>query len=276
MGWNDFDVPAGNLLQVKITSNIDTRKQECSGIRVDGRTLVDTGIDNSSAGSFTAEELTFDSPKDLVNFRPGDVVQNPNVKVVSNADAANSKMTVDGGRWSDGSGVPSDQNQDDAWSDYFFCDAGFYGPTATFLGPIGAFDGDPNTACLPDTGQGNTPGSFIPPTPIPFNTLKLTFLMEGSGNKCEVNAGSGLVDITSSISSNTYTTTTPGNLTEIKIAGNDAYKYIGLALVEVDGKILVDPGQSQVTGPLCQGTGEYVSHTANTLELTNAGGRWMC
>ena len=30
-----------------------------------------------------------------------------------------------------------------------------------------------------------------------------------------------------------------------------------------------------VTGPLCQGTGDYVSHTANTLELTNAGGRWI-
>ena len=29
-----------------------------------------------------------------------------------------------------------------------------------------------------------------------------------------------------------------------------------------------------VTGPLCQGTGDYVSHTANTLELSDPGDRW--
>ena len=44
-------------------------------IKVNGRILVLPGIDNSSAGSFQENELTFNSPQDIVNFRPGDVVR---------------------------------------------------------------------------------------------------------------------------------------------------------------------------------------------------------
>ena len=44
--------------------------------------------------------------------------------------------------------------------------------------------------------------------------------------------------------------------------------------MQVDDKTLIDGLATKVTGPLCQGTGEYVSHTANTLELTNAADRW--
>ena len=48
-----------------------------------------------------------------------------------------------------------------------------------------------------------------------------------------------------------------------------------IVAMDLDGSRLVDPeGQTQVTGLTYQGTGDYVSHTANTLELTNAGGRW--
>ena len=48
-------------------------------------------------------------------------------------------------------------------------------------------------------------------------------------------------------------------------SGNDWY---------IDSDAFVEY-QDHVTGPLSQGTGEYVSHDGITLELTNPGGRWI-
>ena len=89
-----------------------------------------------------------------------------------------------------------------------------------------------------------------------------------------------------------------GNLLSVSSAGGEGASASTIGLIKVDDKIIadatsfsvvstddiannkliVDGGSwsdgDTVTGPLCQGTGNYVSHTANTLELTNAGGRW--
>ena len=60
---------------------------------------------------------------------------------------------------------------------------------------------------------------------------------------------------------------------------NPAVKVISTGYAQGSNTMVVDGGTwangETVTGPVCQGTGEYVSHTANTLELTNAGGRWV-
>ena len=48
--------------------------------------------------------------------------------------------------------------------------------------------------------------------------------------------------------------------------------------IKINDKLLVDPNtfpvQNKVTGPLCQGTGDYVSHDGTTINLENVADRW--
>ena len=74
-----------------------------AGIEVDGVKVVE------GAGYAT---LTFPTNNNFDCFEPGDVVQDPDVKVISKEpDATPPTITVDGGDWagSDGSGTPGEQ-----------------------------------------------------------------------------------------------------------------------------------------------------------------------
>ena len=71
-----------------------------SGIQIDGEYLFDGQT-----------QLTFPTSNGFNCFDPGDVVQDPDVKVISKDDSNPFTITVDGGEWtgSDGSGTPGEQ-----------------------------------------------------------------------------------------------------------------------------------------------------------------------
>ena len=194
------------------------------------------------------------------------------VKVVSTDDIANNKLTVSGGSWSEGSGVPADENQDEVWSDYVT--GTLY---SSFYKTTRGFDGDPST----QTGGDLT---FRPPSPIPCSKIRVTTTRHPTSPQPVYLNG---VDISSQIPSGTLDQQFPIEF-DIPNGGDEFVSWQcdpggqesgwwSLIEVYVDSqwvKLINAVGQTQVTGPLCQGTGEYVSHTANTLELTNVGDRW--
>ena len=67
-----FNSDISKISVSRVNSGVDTTTF-LNGIFIDGKLLVDTSIDSSGAGTYS--ELEFNSPKDIVNFRPGDVVQ---------------------------------------------------------------------------------------------------------------------------------------------------------------------------------------------------------
>ena len=185
-------------------------------------------------------------------------------------------MTVDGGDWSDGSGVPADQNQDEVWSKLTTINNNNNGIPES---PISnAFDGNKTTYCVSAPG-GDTTGNLA--------KFRLTYSFNGvTSVKIATQATTHSEIIRFSDGSQQEITPAPGDQFVTVAAPPASFDWIELEMqsdnvsarlgaIEINGKVLVDAtGQTKVTGPLCQGTGDYVSHTANTLELTNAGGRW--
>ena len=180
---------------------------------------------------------------------------------VVSTDVASSKLTVDGGAWSDDSDaiVYSDGGDDDelyrfSWKDTFAAGALNYTGNAWVRE-------DPATFTLPDSVSGT-----------------LTIYAGGTGSSegtvtANINGVTSTVTFNNSSEKDTFTnfTVTGGESIVFTPTGIGAF----IVAMDLDGSRLVDPeGQTQVTGLTYQGTGDYVSHTANTLELTNAGGRW--
>ena len=187
------------------------------------------------------------------------------VSVVS-TDAAASKMVVDGGDWSDGSGVPDGQNRDDVWSNY--------GDVSNW---INAFDGDLTSgthATVSDRGAAywNIGSSNAIP-----GTLELYFANGGfsATNWLEINGVPTSLDVTGPNQGKWLEIAGVTELYSINLLNPSDDVWGSISGIRVGGKVLVDgTGQTKVTGPVCQGTGEYVSYTANTFELTNVGDRW--
>ena len=92
-------------------------------------------FDGSTAVDYNAPIIT---PKD-------------EVKVVS-TDVDNNTMVVDGGEWSDGSGVPAGQNQDEIWSKYVEYDASGMDPGYP---AVNGFDGSSDTMTI-SSAMGST------------------------------------------------------------------------------------------------------------------------
>ena len=166
--------------------------------------------------------------------------------------------------------MPSDQNQDEVWSQ--FVDTGSF-TIEDGRGPELGFDGNLTTSCavnaqnsiyyiyLKDPSFANKEVEVYSSNPNETGLRYLTL----NGDRSDVmserwySLGNAAADGTATIG----------------VGSTSVSIRTTFRAVRIDGKILVDPtGQTQVTGPLCQGTGDYVSHTGNTLELTNAGGRW--
>ena len=192
----------------------------------------------------------------------GKVLVDPtNIYSVVSTDADNSKMVVDGGAWSDDSDaiVYSDGGDDDelyrfSWKDTFAAGALNYTGNAWVRE-------DPATFTLPDSVSGT-----------------LTIYAGGTGSSegtvtANINGVTSTVTFNNSSEKDTFTnfTVTGGESIVFTPTGIGAF----IVAMDLDGSRLVDPeGQTQVTGLTYQGTGDYVSHTANTLELTNAADRW--
>ena len=205
----------------------------------------------------------------------GKILVDPTVtaRVVS-TNKDDSQITVDGGDWSDGSGVPDDQNQDQVWSSYLSGKKSDDTDVSVET-PGEAFDGLPLT-----TATISQYGSTIIFNGTLSNVDTLRLKLNGTGTSGETMLVSGNGIITTTIPTGAsglqdITLAAPGgNVSNINIqVGPNTYAR--LAQVEVNGKILVDPtGARDLSAGPFVGTGDYVSHTANTLELTNAAGRW--
>ena len=221
-------------------------------------------------------ELTFASDKDIENFRRGDVVQSPDVKVVSTNKAA-SQITVDGGTWK----TDNMFDQSQVWSNNVSING-----SGTFLdgqGPTGAFDGgfggDNRATYTGATGRGNY-AKWVPDSGYTNVNLRVFYLCGNSGP-------------TFIALDNTYYSQSTAIVNQWVDFGNVSFSEIrwgnddgtsdrngaNVYAIEINGKILVDtgvepPGDTNLSAGPFVGTGEYVSHTANTLELTNAAGRW--
>ena len=152
------------------------------------------------------------------------------------------------------------------------------------------FDGD-NTTYYTRNNTGNSVSTFTGFDSITSLTILGSTYSSGvaGGGSIIVNQGEAdEVDITSQIplGANPATgaavetaITGVSSLKTLTINGTTSGKGSFIAGIKVDGKLLVDPGarnlgDTEVTGPLCQGTGKYVSKDATTLELTNVGDRW--
>ena len=134
-----------------------------NGIEIDGKLLVDGD---------KQVELTFPSSNGFDCFETGDVVQDPDVKVISKDEDANT-ITVDGGEWYVPSGTAG---QEYRWSNYVSLSSGDYYSSDP---PTQLFDGLTATPCNPaDT---NATITFVPPVPIDY-TVKVEFHTSGLVN----------------------------------------------------------------------------------------------
>ena len=232
-----------------------------NAIRINGSIV----IDNQKVYDNT--ELTFASPKDLVNFRVGDVVQG--------------NSYIDFPVFNDNGWVPENSTR----------------------APKYGFDGDLATMCLPTLG-GTWDWNFNKmtvldniivyfyndPTYISINGK--TAAQWGATN----NTGNNFIEIPRD--------SLNGSLDTLSISWISGLNYAYLRGIKVDGEFLIDSStigeqavsivdtndiannkltvsgggtwanDDTITGPLCQGTGKFVSNINNTLELSNVNGRW--
>ena len=183
-------------------------------------------------------------------------------------------MTVDGGSWSDGSGVPAGENKDYIWSEFYTTDIYTSGPSNKTNGFSGRND-DVTLSLLDQGTVGWAPPAGAFPAKADGSTYSITVRAYRGDNLVSVNGdaitpagGSDRTDYTVE-----YTT-----VEEITFTGSPASNARGgFAWIEIDGKLLVngDGSQSRVTGPLSQGKGKYVSYSSTELELTDVTSRWM-
>ena len=201
------------------------------------------------------------------------------VKVVSTNKAA-SQITVDGGDWSDGSGVPSDQNQDEVWTNLSTIGDSQQDGSSRALSNV--YNGDTSTGV--NCGTNGKTGVTLSGVSLNCSTgvdTWLTFVNGGgTNNGIQVTINEGLdSEVTQTISLNTltptkFTTAFNGTIQTINVRGLTAFNT-ALFQIEVDGKVLVDPtGARNLSAGPFTASGEYVSHDDTTLELTNAAGRW--
>ena len=267
--WVDLSDDEDGIESFEVVHN-GTTISYLRAIEVNGQILVDTGVGGAPQHSL----LTFDTPKDIVNFRPGDVVQ------------------------TEGTGNAA-WNETQAWSNGWTDDSTFFsaGAEAYRGGKFACFSSanDKATTCDIYSGansriewNGNVSGDNITIKFYKERQATLGYVLNGVEQL-----------VTDEVGWESPTTKNLGNgvLTQL-FAENNAGTSAGFFSVVVDGKVLVDPTNiysvvstdafaskmtvdggnwnngDTVTGPLCQGTGDYVSHTANTLELTNAADRW--
>ena len=182
---------------------------------LDGKILVNTGLDSSGAG--TLPELEFNTPKDIVNFRPGDVVQ------------------------SEGTGNPSfDESQ--VWSSYLSTDFTLNNPKQCFDGNTGtygeAWNGSyDNVNTVPPYNL-----EFIPPTPIE-GPVEVWSPAQGDGiyrNRWQVDTGSGY-SATTYVTQNTWIEVVPAGQSLVKYQQFSDANGTSFSAIKVNGKILVDP-----------------------------------
>ena len=98
-GMSDWVKLADDISTVSnfsVTANAGNRSASLTAVKVGNQRLVD--------GNTT---LTFPSSNGFDCFETGDVVQDPDVKVISKDEDANT-ITVDGGKWSDGTDIVGD------------------------------------------------------------------------------------------------------------------------------------------------------------------------
>ena len=180
-------------------------------------------------------------------------------------------MVVDGGLWSDGSGVPANENRDKIWSEK---------TTKLLVGDIAGsfdltkmFDGSTSTYCggLGEKGATNITYSFhgglatansairifchcgdgVNPVTFKFNNNLISNIPTGSDTDNTPN----WIDFSSELSF-------PYVINSIELQRFTTYdSAVGwIYAIEIDGKILVDgSGETKVTGPAKSGTGTFVS-----------------
>ena len=232
------------------------------------------GLGWSITGGVSSQPtLTFDTPKDLVNFRPGDVA-----KAVGTNNPA----------W----------NETQIWSDSMTATGSFIGGRPVeniFTGELGNVGGNN----VPGVNGGNV-GTLTFNPPITGSLIELNGssnidarlyindpTMNSGGMQVLDNAFTGTIwndSGVTSISSITFYSTASyaAYLRAIRVDGKilvDATSLVTTVSVDAaNNKMIVDGGTwsngETITGSAYAGKGEYVSHTGTEIELTNVTGRW--
>ena len=160
--------------------------------------------------------------------------------------------------------------------------------TVNPLYPINnAFDGDLSTMAVP--GPGDTTGKWsyttnLNSSPIDCTSFEVYFTLPVNTNARAYVSLNGTEQQITDGNPGWKTVTVPNGLTLTSFALTreataNTLNDCSFGGVRINEKMLLDSGvrnlgDTEVTGPLCQGTGEYVSNDGTTLELTNAGDRW--
>ena len=197
-----------------------------------------------AAGSLTT--LTFPSSQGFDCFEPGDVVQDPDVKVISKDDSDPFTITVDGGDWKPGGTGPNFSSQLKITRGSFFGGT----PEAWFC-----FDGDETTVSYGDGVPGEAIWTPVGGYPVTSNIE----IRSGSANDyAAVDMGSGYgSDVATPNGAWTEIFAGSGTLKALKIS--DPAAAIGFAAIRIDGNILTD-------GPI--GEDKLVKETPYDTKLT--------
>jgi hypothetical protein len=227
------------------------------------------------------------------------------VSVVSTDDIGNNKLTVNGGTWSDSSGVPANEDQSQVWSDSLTVVATNTGVPSTFYSGYPAENFFTSPASSADGTDGICQGisgdstnylyKLAPAQPTLVSKFQVVTLDNYDESTYDIDfklknepgapvltytkeAGPGINNIIATVEFDPPQVISASQpiyfgMRNADSSGGFTWQYLSYAYL--NDKLMVDgTGQTKIIGPVCQGTGEFVSNVGNTLELTNAGGRW--
>ena len=192
------------------------------------------------------------------------------VQVVSrNVD--NNTMVVDGGEWSDGSGVPGDQNQAEVWSDYAI------GGTVNSLDNV--FNGSLPTLNNETSSSTNctTPLTFTPPDfTEPGSVSSLVIIGSKNAGVSRLIKVDG-VEIPCPDDNKFHELTVSVTSFSSIVAEHNGIDGSCIAGIYVNGELLVDAaGDTKVTGPAKSGTGTFVStNSTDTVTIKDSNDQWI-